>query len=297
MTVNVTAPVAGTYNNTTTAVSATTAGKGLVSNTAQLTVSAPVPALDLRKEISTSATGPWTKFLTQVPGSPVFSQVLDLQLGGRHGDVAQRLGPDARGHGGGSGRCSWPASLAPGNTASCIVGSPTSIPAALGSNPNTATAGASYLGGPVSSNPNSASYLGAPAGFSLLKQIGLSSTGPWFSSLTGVAGGADLYYKFTVVNTGGIVLSSVNITDALVSTVSCAFTDPLAPGGVTVCVVGPVTASSTPGTYTNTATAHGTTPSLLVVDTLPSSASYSTGVVPHRHRHPRRRRRPRIRRR
>ncbi len=178
VTVNVTAPVAGTYNNATTAVSATTAGTGLVSNTAHLTVSAPTPALDLRKEVSTSATGPWTKFVVQTPASPVFYRFSIYNSGDVTLTSLSVSDPTLAGSAVDPAGCSWPASLAPGATASCIAGSPTSIPAVSGSNPNTATAGASYLGGPVSSNPNSASYLGAAAGFSLLKQIGTVGDGP-----------------------------------------------------------------------------------------------------------------------
>ena len=86
-------------------------------------------------------------------------------------------------------------------------------------------------------------------GFSLLKQTGPAVAGPWSSSTT-VQPGANVYYKFTLVNTGGVDLSPVSVTDIIpaVDTLAagCAFSDPLAVGAATICVTGPIVASVTP---------------------------------------------------
>src|SRR5262249_19730230 len=144
--------------------------------------------------------------------------------------------------------------------------------------PNTATAHGTYSGTVNNSSPSSADYIGATPGFSLLKQIAKTAGGPWDSAI-GVASGANVYYKITLVKQGGLTLSSVSVTDALVSTASCTFTDPLPVGGATTCIVGPVVASGASGsTTTNTATGHGSNGGT-TYDTAPSSASYSIAAV------------------
>src|SRR5262249_7750736 len=109
------------------------------------------------------------------------------------------------------------------------------------------------------------------------KQIATTASGPWASHI-GVAAGDNVFYKFTLVNTGGLSLSSISVTDPLLSTATCTFTDPLPVGDATTCVVGPPVASGTAGsTTTNTATGNGTNGSTF--HTAPSSASYSIGSV------------------
>ncbi|HEX9335668.1 MAG TPA: FAD:protein FMN transferase, partial [Pseudonocardiaceae bacterium] len=128
------------------------------------------------------------------------------------------------------------------------------------------------------SSPADADYFGALPGFSLLKQVSTSSGGPWSSAIN-VGVGADVFYKFTLVNTGAIALSSISVTDPLVDASSCTFTDPLPIGGATTCIVGPIISSGAANsTTTNTATGHGST-GIVTIDTAPSSASY-TIVVP-----------------
>ena len=102
----------------------------------------------------------------------------------------------------------------------------------------------------------------APA-LTLDQKISTSGSGPWSASIN-VSGNSQVYYQFTVTNTGNVAFSSINITnsDPKVTTASCTFTSALPAGGTTTCVVGPVTAA--PGTLlpnlttiTNTATASG----------------------------------------
>jgi LPXTG-site transpeptidase (sortase) family protein len=124
---------------------------------------------------------------------------------------------------------------------------------------------------------------------SLLKQVGSSSSGPWTSFLA-VSAGANVYYKFTVENTGDVALTSVNVSDPTVSTAGCSWTDgdgtPLAApfnlpvadandNQIATCVLGPFTAAS--GSHPNTATASGTYNSTTVTDT--STATYGTPAL------------------
>jgi len=101
----------------------------------------------------------------------------------------------------------------------------------------------------------------ASPALTLQKQVGASATGPWYSYL-GIQPNADVYYKFSVENTGDVPLSSINITDPLVNTSGCAWPSslPVAVANnenhIASCVVGPVTAQV--GSHPNTAYASGT---------------------------------------
>lgn len=110
---------------------------------------------------------------------------------------------------------------------------------------------------------------------SILKQVSTSATGPW-TTFVGVSAGVDIYYQFTVENTGDVVLSAVNITDPTLTGLGvdlsgCAWASmPLF--DTQTCVAGPVTAVS--GSNSNTATAHGAYSGTEYTDT--SSATYAT---------------------
>ena len=112
----------------------------------------------------------------------------------------------------------------------------------------------------------------------LLKEISTSPTGPW-SDIAYVSAGTNVYYRFTIENTGDAPLSPVWVTDNTLTGVSgCSWpaslpiasptTDPTA-----FCVVGPVTAQS--GSHVNTATAKGTY-SGTTYSSNTSSATYAT---------------------
>ncbi len=114
---------------------------------------------------------------------------------------------------------------------------------------------------------------------SLLKQISTSASEPWSSSIT-VPGGSQVYYQFTITNTGNAALSTVSVSDPTISgEESCLFTNPLPVGTSTTCVVGPVTAATAAGTYPNTATASGVY-SGTTYNSQPSSAEYIVGALP-----------------
>src|SRR6185436_18237504 len=122
---------------------------------------------------------------------------------------------------------------------------------------------------------------------SVLKQISTSALGPWLTYVA-VTTGSGVYYKITVENIGDAALSSVNVTDPLVSLASCSwqdgdgdpltapFTLSVAAAGnnnhIATCTVGPITTTS--GSHPNTALASGLYSSTTVTDT--ASATYAT---------------------
>ncbi len=115
---------------------------------------------------------------------------------------------------------------------------------------------------------------------SRLKQVSTDSGGPW-TTFVAVLEGADVYYQFTMENTGDVDLSPVDLTDPDVDTTSCSWPATLpAPDAsdddhIATCVVGPITAVA--GLNENTATATGTYSGTDVSDT--STASYGTAEL------------------
>ncbi len=285
--VTVTASTAGVYANTSGAVSASTAGTGNTAS-ASLAANPPHPAISVLKQVGISVSGPWFKFLSVAPGTPLYYQFMAENTGDVALDPFSVSDPTLAGTAADPAGCVWQTTNAPPTlpalpvatatidpAATCVVGP---VSAANGDHPNTAAAHGTYNATVYDSGPASADYIGAIPGFSLLKQIGTSASGPWASAI-GVAAGDNVFYKFTLINTGATALSSIGVTDALVDTASCTFTDPLPVSGATTCVVGPVVASGAAGsTTTNTATGHGSN-SGTPVGTTPSSASYSIGSV------------------
>jgi uncharacterized repeat protein (TIGR01451 family) len=85
----------------------------------------------------------------------------------------------------------------------------------------------------------------------LTKEISADAIG-WQDHIT-VPVSSDIFYLFTVLNSGNVPLTGTGITDPDVSTSSCTFGDPLGAGATTTCTVGPV--SAIVGQHTNTATA------------------------------------------
>ena len=184
-------------------------------------------------------------FLTVAPTTPVYYQFtventgdVDLDNVSVSDPTLIALGLDLSG-------CTWATLAQYTDAVTCVTAS---TPALSGNNPNTATAQGSYTaGGTTETATSSASYVGVTAGtLNLSKQISTSPSGPWSSSISDVEPGSTVYYKFTIVNTTGGTLTSINVADIdpSVDTASCTFTDPLPDGGATTCVV-PATASTT----------------------------------------------------
>jgi LPXTG-site transpeptidase (sortase) family protein len=124
---------------------------------------------------------------------------------------------------------------------------------------------------------------------SFIKQISSTNAGPWGKFLRIDALPSSVYYRFVIENTGNVNLTSLRITDPdLVPTapneVSCtlygsddlAFSAPLVPGDYAYCVYGPIAAST--GSFTNTATGHGTYNSV-EYDSSDKSATYGTSEL------------------
>ncbi|MEO6125472.1 MAG: LPXTG cell wall anchor domain-containing protein [Ilumatobacteraceae bacterium] len=282
--VTVTVVTPGSYANTSGAASATTAGAGTNSNTATLTVNAAHASINLLKEVSIASTGPWRKLITVAPGTPVYYRFTLENTGDVPLSPFRVSDPTLAGTAADTSQCTWSTTNSPTTlpalpvasptadpTATCIVGT---VSAAAGDNPNTAVAHGSYSGTVYDSPESTADVIGAVPGFSLLKQISTSATGPWYSDIDVQAGDA-VYYRFLLTNTGGLDLTGISITDVTVSTASCTYIDPLLVGGATACIVGPVVASGALGaTTTNTATGNGSN-SGTAFQTATSSADYT----------------------
>jgi uncharacterized repeat protein (TIGR01451 family) len=281
--VPVTSAIAGNYAITTSNVSDAAAGTGNTAS-ATLDVSAPSPGSSVLKQIATSATGPWFAFVAVAPNTPLYYRFTVENTGdvpldpfGVSDPVLAAAGIDPAG-------CAWQTSNSPSTlptlpvasatldpTATCVVGP---VLAALGARSNTAIAQGTFNGSAFASAASTADYIGAVPGFSLVKEVATSPLGPW-SSAIGAPAGNDVFYRFTLVNTGALDLSGIGVTDAMVDLSSCTFTDPLVVGDATTCTVGPVIATGSAGTVTvNTAIGHGTNGGS-GVDTPSSSASFT----------------------
>ncbi len=125
-------------------------------------------------------------------------------------------------------------------------------------------------------------------GVTLLKQISTNAGGPW-TAFVGLPLGGQVYYLFTVENTGDVPMYAVTLTDpdSAISPLiaGCSWSNPVNPlpapaagneNHISTCIVGPVTVFA-PGAHTNTATARGEYPQssgTYYADT--SAASYAT---------------------
>jgi uncharacterized repeat protein (TIGR01451 family) len=153
------------------------------------------------------------------------------------------------------------ASLAPGANETCTASySTTQADVDHGSVANSATAQGTAPGAssPTVSSPSSVKVQADqnPA-IGVVKSASVSSFD---------APGIDIGYSYVVTNLGNVTLSSVNVTDSMLPTVTCP--DPsLAPGASETCTAGYTTtqADVDAGSISNTATASGTAPSAAVV--------------------------------
>ncbi|MDH5209702.1 MAG: hypothetical protein OEW34_13760, partial [Burkholderiaceae bacterium] len=279
--VPVTSSTVGDHVNTTGAVSAAVVGSGNTTN-ATLSVDPAAPALRLSKQVRVAAPpGPWLESVVVAPGTALEYRFVVENIGNVPVTGVMVTDPLLSGAGVSLAACSWAlipvASATDDPTVTCTVGT---LAAAAGLVTNTATAQGTYAAAPVTSPPNDASYFGAAPGLSLTKQIGLSASGPWLPSLT-VAAGTNVFYRFTIANSGNTTFTGVSISDPspAIDESQCTYVDPLPPGGVSVCTLGPVVASGAGGsTTTNTATASGTDGGGTVT-TPPASASYTIQLI------------------
>ncbi|HKR66532.1 MAG TPA: hypothetical protein VJZ00_22585, partial [Thermoanaerobaculia bacterium] len=117
----------------------------------------------------------------------------------------------------------------------------------------------------INGNTASDSLVVAPPSPSigLLKEVGPTASGPW-SAFRAVSGG-NVFYRFTIENTGDVPLNPISLTDDTLNVATCnatlsSTTLPVAVAAndnhIVQCVAGPV--AVTPGSHTNTAHATGT---------------------------------------
>jgi LPXTG-site transpeptidase (sortase) family protein len=222
--VTVTGSTAGSYTNTTSNITSTNGGTGNTA-TANVLVKTPAPAINLLKQVGSSASGPWSSFLTATVGDPVYYKFYIENTGDilldpvTVDDPDSVVGPLLAG-------CTWyhatygpaPAYIYLGDaaitpplqlpaaaagvdpSAYCIVG-PIPGGALSGSHTNTATA--TGTGGTMTTDSSSATY-GTPA-LTLVKSVTQTS----FTSA-----GETLNYSYLVTNSGfAPLLGPVTVTD------------------------------------------------------------------------------------
>jgi uncharacterized repeat protein (TIGR01451 family) len=212
VTVNITAPVVGTYNNTSGNVSHIINAVPVNGNTASgaLSVVPPNPAISLGKQISLSAGGPWSTFIPVTTG-PVFYRFTVENTG----DVP--LNPisitddtlDVSGCNATFASITLPVAVAGNDNhiVTCVVG-PVSI--TPGSHTNTAHATGTFAGVPHNSPNDSATY--ATTGLTLDKTSVES---------TYLGAGSLIHYNYLVTNSGFATLQGpVTVADNK-ATVTC----------------------------------------------------------------------------
>src|SRR5574341_792780 len=253
VTVDVTAPVTGTYNNTSGNVSHFINAASVSGNTAagSLTVNSASPKIALLKQAGPSAIGPWTSFLAVAAGADVYYKFTVENAGDAQLSPVGVSDPLVS-----TASCVWPASLPvavaanDNHIATCVVGPVTAVG---GTHVNTATATGDYGGNPYT-DQSSATY--ATTGLTLAK----SATQTVFT-----AEGNVLDYSYTVTNSGSAALAGpVAIADDKSTDESCPavstvgdFDNYLDPGESLTCTATyTVTAADvTAKQVTNTATA------------------------------------------
>jgi len=212
VTVNVTAPVTGTYNNTSGVVSHVINAATVNGNTASasLVVNPPSPSISLLKQVSLSPTGPWSTYLPVTTG-PVYYQFTVENTG----DVP--LSPvsitdntlNVSTCNAGWSAITLPVAVAANDNhiVTCVVGPVTITP---GSHTNTAHATGTFSGTPYNSDDSLATY--ATTGLTLVKSCAQS---------TFTNAGDTLNYSYLVTNSGFATLDGpVTVTDDK-TTVTC----------------------------------------------------------------------------
>ena len=154
--------------------------------------------LGLAKEVGTSSTGPWQEHVTVQVGSDVYYRLTVTNTGSLTLTNVAIVDPDVDASG-----CTWPAELAPGASAECVVGPVSAVVG--GPHVNTAQATAFYpnLERVVESNEDSASYTGVVPGLQIEKSVAPTSADP----------GDTVAYTIAYSNTGTMDLTGVTIVD------------------------------------------------------------------------------------
>jgi uncharacterized repeat protein (TIGR01451 family) len=251
VTVNVVAPVAGSYANTSGPVSHIVNGTPVNGNTASdtLNVTPAMPAIALLKQVGPTAAGPWSSFLAVPVGGNVFYRFTVENIGNVPLNSVGVTDPQVS-----TASCTWPSPLPVASptddpTAICVVGP---VVAVSGTNPNTATA--SGTNGTTVMDTSTATY--ATTGLTIAKSVTETSF---------TMAGDVLHYSFLVTNSGFAPLAGpVTVADDKATDEACPavttvgdFDNFLDPGeSITCTATYTVTASDvTAGFVTNTASA------------------------------------------
>lgn len=213
VTVNITAPAIGTYDNTSSAVSTVINSSAVNGNTASasLIVNPANPAIAILKQISTSATGPWTSFLSTSAGTNVYYKFTIENIGDVPLNPVTVSDPTLSGTSVDPATCSWTnplpvASPTEDPTQTCVKGPVTTV---AGSHPNTATSHGTYSGTVYDSTPSTATY--STTGLTLVK----NANGSYFYQA-----GDIITYSYVVTNSGAISLQGpVSVTDDKVTAI------------------------------------------------------------------------------
>ncbi|HEV8579345.1 MAG TPA: DUF11 domain-containing protein [Thermoanaerobaculia bacterium] len=208
VTVNVVAPVAGSYANTSGPVSHIVNGVPVNGGTASDTLNAtpPNPAIALLKQVGPTASGPWSSFLAVPVGGNVFYRFTVENIGNVPLSSVGVNDPQVS-----TASCTWPSPLPVASptadpTATCVVGPVTAM---SGTNPNTATA--SGTNGTTVTDTSTATY--ATTGLTLAKSVAEASF---------ATAGDVLHYSFLVINSGFAPLAGpVVVADDKAADESC----------------------------------------------------------------------------
>ena len=211
LTVNVTAPTTGTYNNLSGFVSHTVNGSPVNGNQAvdTLTVNPPNPAIAILKQVSSSPSGPWFSYLAIAETADVYYRITIENVGDVPLSPLSVSDPDLDPLG-----CSWTdplpvaSALDDNHIDTCVIGP---VPAAAGEHINTATASGFYGLTQAPPSEDSATY-----GTTGLTSVKTANTTVYTTA------GDIIDYTFTVTNTGSATLNGpVTVTDDHIASVTC----------------------------------------------------------------------------
>ena len=207
--VDVVAPVAGSYANTSGPVSHIFNGVPVSGNTASdtLTANPATPVIALLKQVGPTASGPWSSFLATPEGGNVFYRFTVENIGNVPLNSVGVNDLQVS-----TASCIWPSPLPVASptedpAATCIVGP---VAALSGSRTNTATASGTN-GGTTVTDTSIATY--GTTGLTLAKSVTETSF---------TAAGEVLHYSFLVTNSGFAALAGpVIVSDDKTSDESC----------------------------------------------------------------------------
>jgi uncharacterized repeat protein (TIGR01451 family) len=277
--VNVVATTAGPHINVSGFISTTQTGTNYGSGgtaTASLTglaapsitkIFSPNPVLvDVYTTLTFTITNPNPN---NALGSVAFSDTYPLNLVNTSPAVTStNCGGTVTATGGGGSMSFSGGSIAAGGSCTVTVRVVSSVAATY--NNTSGSVSAAVSGVTLTGNTASAQVVVWPAhpGLTLLKQVSTAAGGPW-SSFVGLPVGGQVYYRFTIENTGDVPLYAVSLSDpdSAISPLLavCTWSNPLpAPVAgndlhINTCTVGPVTVPAA-GLHSNTATARGEYP-------------------------------------